>query len=381
MSEAVEQGEEPLIGFPQTSTRDTEETRVALESWLATQLPAGAEPRIVHLEPPTGNGMSSETVLFDVAWTDRGEEQVWELVARIAPDPDNVPVFPEYDLDRQAVTIRTVGVMCDVPVPTVHWTESSADVLGAPFFVMERIEGIVPPDILPYNMMSWVLEGSSEDRRRLQEATVAALAKLHSIEGVEEMFHFLRGATADRSPLQRHVDEQRAYYEWVVADGQRSPLIEAAFDWLDAHWPDEEGPTVLSWGDSRIGNVLYRDFEPVAILDWEMASLGPPELDVGWLITLHAFFEDVAKTYGLPGLPDFLRRDDVVAQYEALTGYKPRDLDFYCAYASTRHATIMSRIGRRSIHFGETEAPADIDELIPHRAMLEAMLAGTYEFS
>jgi aminoglycoside phosphotransferase (APT) family kinase protein len=195
------------------------------------------------------------------------------------------------------------------------------------------------------------------------------------------MFHFLPGATADRSPLQRHVDEQRAYYEWVVADGQRSPLIEAAFDWLDAHWPDEEGPTVLSWGDSRIGNVLYRDFEPVAILDWEMASLGPPELDVGWLITLHAFFEDVAKTYGLPGLPDFLRRDDVVAQYEALTGYTPRDLDFYCAYASTRHATIMSRIGRRSIHFGETEAPADIDELIPHRAMLEAMLAGTYEFS
>jgi len=135
---------------------------------------------------------------------------------------------------------------------------------------------------------------------------------------------------------------------------------------------------VLSWGDSRIGNVLYRDFEPVAILDWEMASLGPPELDVAWLITLHAFFEDVAKTYELPGLPDFLRRDDVAARYEALTGYAPGDLDFYCAYAATRHAIIMSRIGRRSIHFGEAETPADIDELIPHRAMLEAMLAGTY---
>jgi aminoglycoside phosphotransferase (APT) family kinase protein len=135
---------------------------------------------------------------------------------------------------------------------------------------------------------------------------------------------------------------------------------------------------VLSWGDSRIGNVLYRDFEPAAILDWEMASLGPAELDVAWLITLHAFFEDVAKTYELPGLPDFLRRDDVVAQYESLTGHTPRDLDFYCVYASTRHAIIMSRIGRRSIHFGETEPPADIDELIPHRAMLEAMLAGTY---
>jgi aminoglycoside phosphotransferase (APT) family kinase protein len=274
--------------------------------------------------------------------------------------------------------MRTVGVMCDVPVPTVHWTEADPTVLGAPFFVMERIEGDVPPDILPYNFMSWVLEGTPQDRQRMQEATVSALARLHQIEDVEEMFHFLPGATPDRTALQRHVVEQREYYEWVVADGQRSPLIEDAFAWLDAHWPADEGPTVLSWGDSRIGNVLYRDFEPVAILDWEMASLGPAELDVAWLITLHAFFEDVAKGYDLPGLPDFLRRDDVVAQYEALTGHTPRDLDFYTAYASTRHAIIMSRIGRRSIHFGEAEAPADIDDLIPHRAMLEAMLAGSY---
>jgi aminoglycoside phosphotransferase (APT) family kinase protein len=382
MTAAGEQeNDDALIAFPRTSTRDAEETRAALERWLAAQLPDGAAPRIVSFEPPSGNGMSSETVLFDVAWNDRGEEQTWQLVARIAPDPGNVPVFPEYDLERQAVTMRTVGALCDVPVPKVHWTEADASVLGAPFFVMERIDGIVPPDILPYNMMSWLLDASADDRRRLQEATVAALAELHSIDGVEEMFHFLPSATADRTPLQRHVDEQRAYYEWVVADGQRSPLIEASFAWLDEHWPAAEGPTVLSWGDSRIGNVLYRDFEPVAILDWEMAALGPPELDVAWLITLHAFFEEVAKTYELPGLPDFLRRDDVVEQYTAITGYTPRDLDFYSVYASTRHAIIMSRIGRRSIHFGEMEAPADIDELITHRAMLEAMLAGTFQWS
>ncbi len=370
--------DEPAIGFPQTSTRDHDQTRVALEGWLASMLPEGASPRITRYEPPSGNGMSSETVLFDVEWSDRGAAQHWELVARIAPSADNVPVFPEYDLDRQATTMRAVRTMSDVPVPAVHWTESDESVLGAPFFVMERIEGVVPPDILPYNMMSWLLDASPADRRRLQESTVAALARLHTIEGVEEMFHFLPGATADRTALQRHVDEQRDYYEWVVADGRRSPLIESAFTWLDEHWPADEGPTVLSWGDSRIGNVLYREFEPVAILDWEMASLGPPELDVAWLVTLHAFFEDVARTYEMPGLPDLLRRDDVVEQYQAITGYAPRDLDFYCAYASTRHAIIMSRIGRRSIHFGEAEAPADIDELIPHRAMLEAMLAETY---
>jgi aminoglycoside phosphotransferase (APT) family kinase protein len=170
------------------------------------------------------------------------------------------------------------------------------------------------------------------------------------------------------------VDEQRAYYEWVVADGLRSSLVEAAFAWLDAHWPDPEGPTVLSWGDSRIGNILYRDFEPVAVLDWEMAALGPPELDVGWLVTLHAFFEEVARPFGIPGLPDLLRREDVSARYASLTGYTLRDLDWYSVYAAARHAIIMSRIGRRGIHFGEAEMPADVDDLIPHRAMLEGML-------
>jgi aminoglycoside phosphotransferase (APT) family kinase protein len=368
---------ELTAGLPQTSTRDPDETRRALEVWLAATLPHDAAPSIVAFDAPSTNGMSSETVLFTAAWSDDGAVADHDLVARIAPDPANVPVFPEYDLERQARTMQVVREHCpEVPVPRVLWTEPDEAVLGAPFFVMERIEGVVPPDILPYNFMSWVTEGSTDDRRRLQDGTVAAIARLHSIERPEERFPFLPGATDRSTPLARHVDEQRDYYEWVVADGRRSPLIEAAFAWLDAHRPEPEGPTVLSWGDSRIGNVLYRDFEPVAVLDWEMAALGPPELDVGWLITLHAFFEEVAHTYGLPGLPDLLRRDDVVAAYASRTGYEPRDLDWYAVYASTRHAIIMSRIGRRGIHFGEAEMPADVDDLIPHRLMLERMLDG-----
>jgi aminoglycoside phosphotransferase (APT) family kinase protein len=379
--EATQSADGPpeLTGLPQTSTRDPEGTRVELEAWLGTVLPDGAEPSVVSLDAPSTNGMSSETVLLDAEWREAGgDRRRHALVVRIAPDPANVPVFPEYDLDRQARTMRAVREHCDVPVPRVLWSEPDARVLGSPFFVMERIEGDVPPDILPYNMMSWVLDASPGDRRRMQDATVAALARLHAIEDADARFTFLPGQDGARTALARHVDEQRDYYEWVVADGGRSPLIERAFAWLDAHWPSEDGPNVLSWGDSRIGNVMYRDFEPVAVLDWEMASLGPAELDIGWLVTLHAFFEDVATTYELPGLPDFLRRDDVVAHYESLRGYTPRDLDWYCAYASTRHAIIMSRIGRRSIHFGEVEPPADIDELIPHRTMLEAMLAGEY---
>jgi aminoglycoside phosphotransferase (APT) family kinase protein len=109
-----------------------------------------------------------------------------------------------------------------------------------------------------------------------------------------------------------------------------------------------------------------------------MAGLGPRELDLGWTIFMHRFFDDLALQFGLPGLPDFLRRGDVAATYAELTGHTPRDLDWYTAYAAVRHAVIMTRIGMRSAHFGEAEMPADLDDLITHRAALEAMLAGTY---
>ncbi|XGU18600.1 phosphotransferase [Rhodococcus sp. 3Y1] len=62
----------------------------------------------------------------------------------------------------------------------------------------------------------------------------------------------------------------------------------------------DSGSAVLCWGDSRIGNVIYRDFEPAAVLDWEMATLGPRELDLGWMIFQHRFFEDLAAMAGLP---------------------------------------------------------------------------------
>jgi len=157
-----------------------------------------------------------------------------------------------------------------------------------------------------------------------------------------------------------------------------SPLIERCFGWLDDHWPAYESPTTLSWGDARIGNVIYHGFEPAAVLDWEMASLAPPEVDLGWFIYLHRFFEDLAADAGLAGMPHFLRRDDVAAAYASHHGREPRDLDFYTLYAALRHGIVMSRVQRRAIRFGEATMPDDVDDLIMHRATLEAMLAGTY---
>lgn len=370
--------DEIIIGLPKRSTRDPDELRAQLEGWLRQELGDGSDARITAFDAPSTNGMSSETILLDVSWNADGAASTGAFVCRIAPEAAAVPVFPTYDLDQQARVMQLVAEQTSVPVPRVRWSEPDTATLGAPFFVMERIDGEVPPDIVPYTFMSWLTAASDDERRRLQDATVAVLAGVHSVERPEEQAAFLATDAPGASALARHVAGQEAYYEWVVEDGLRSPLIERGFAWLRDHWPADEGPTTLLWGDSRIGNILYRDFTPVAVLDWEMAALGPPELDVAWCISLHRFFQDLAEQFGLPGLPDLLRRDDVAAQYESLTGYTPRDLDFYTFYAALRHAIIMFRIGRRAIHFGEAEVTDDVDDMITHRAMVESMIAGTY---
>jgi len=358
------------------TARDLGELRASLERWLGARLPPGAEPEISHLEAPEANGMSSLTVLFDAVWTDGERRETRSLVARVAPEAASVPVFPVYDLDLQFRVMREVGAGSAVPVPPLLWSEPDPGPVGAPFFVMGRVEGRVPPDNVPYVFGSWVTEATPEQRRQLQESTVRILADVHAIP--VSRFAFLEppsGTTA----LRHHVDGQRAYYRWTVAsDGRPIPLIERAFAWLEGHWPQDEPPAVLSWGDARIGNVMYRDFEPAAVLDWEMAALAPREVDLAWMIYLHRFFEDLAAAVGMPGVPDLLRREDVVRTYQAASGYSPQDLDFFLVYAVLRHAIVMAQTKRRAIHFGEDELTPDPDDMILHRATLEQVLDGTY---
>ena len=78
-----------------------------------------------------------------------------------------------------------------------------------------------------------------------------------------------------------------------------------------------------------------------------MAALGPRELDVGWMIFLHCFFDELARSMGMPGLPDFMRPADVAATYRDLTGHEVRDLEFYQVYAALRHGIVMTRVHAR----------------------------------
>ncbi|HQV58436.1 MAG TPA: phosphotransferase family protein, partial [Ilumatobacteraceae bacterium] len=297
--------------------------------------------------------------------------------ARIPPSSADYPVFPRYDMAGQVAAMRLVTERTSAPVPEILWFEDDPSHLGAPFFVMRRIDGVVPPDVLPYSMGgNWLFDATAEQQQLVQDSSIAVLTQIHSIAGDDSATNPIR-LSGDASALRRHVDDQYAYYQWVTADGIRAPMIEEGFAYLEQHWPTETDE-VLSWGDSRIGNMLYADFRPVAVLDWEMVATGPRELDLGWMIFLHYFFQDLATGYGMPGLPNFMREAEVSATYAQLSGHTPVDLRWYITYAALRHAIIMFRITRRSVRFGESQMPANPDEAFVHHPTLRAMLDGVY---
>ena len=124
--------------------------------------------------------------------------------------------------------------------------------------------------------------------------------------------------------------------------------------------------------------MMFVDFEVAAVLDWEMASIAPPEVDLGWMTYLHRFFDDLTVDLGAEGMRQFMRPADVVATYEAASGRTVGDLRWHMAYAAMRHGVIMRRVTERSIHFGEAVRPESIDDLIIHGATLRSMLDGTY---
>jgi len=352
-----------------------------MSQWLSTVLPDGAIPQVTVESGVDSTGMSSETIILTARWQQDGKpipkEIEEKLVARVAPTAEDVQVFPTYRLDHQFEVIRMVGELTDVPVPRVRWLETTGDVLGTPFFLMDHVDGVVPPDVMPYTFGgNWFADAPAERQRELQDATVGVLATLHSIPNAEKTFAFLSEGRDGDTALRRHFNWVRSWYDFAVPDIGRSPLLERTFAWLEDNWPEEVAARepVLLWGDARVGNVLYRDFRPVAVLDWEMVTLGPRELDVAWMIYAHMVFQELAALATLPGLPDVMREDDVRATYQRLTGVEVGDLHWFYAYSGVMWACVFMRTGARRVHFGETEKPDDVESLFYHAGLMKRLI-------
>jgi aminoglycoside phosphotransferase (APT) family kinase protein len=358
------------------SSRDLTALPEVMSQWLSTVMPGGAVPEITVESGVDSNGMSSETIILTGRWDEDGERREQKFVARVAPAEQDVPVFSSYRMDHQFDVIRIVGEKTDVPVPPVRWLEATGSVLGTQFFLMDYVDGRVPPDVMPYTFGgNWFADASYENQRELQDSTVEVIAKLHAIPEPAKVFDFLDDGS-EPNALRRNFNWLKSWYQFAVPDIGTSSLVERSLEWLEANWPEDVAANdpVLVWGDSRIGNVLYDGFKPTAVLDWEMATLGPREMDVAWIIFAHMVFQELAGLAGLPGLPDVMREEVVRAVYSQHSGVELGDLKWFYVYSGVIWCCVFMRTTARRVRFGEMEAPEDIESLFYHGSVLKRLI-------
>lgn len=326
--------------MPAQDDYDADEISRRLGPWLSERLGSPAE--ITSLAAPGESGFSSETMLLDVAVDDRLEQLV------VKTKPLGFRVFPEYDMQLQYRCMEAVGRHSDVPVPTMRWYEGDEAVLGREFYVMDRIQGDVPTDNLPYTIQGFLYEATPEQQRTLYTSSLETLADLHAVDwrtcGLDVLDRQHLGPTG--------FDQQLAYftdYLDFATLGEPHPPLEDTLRWLVEHRPADLGDDRLNWGDARIGNMMYRDFRPCAVLDWEMACIGPAEVDVAWMLYFYRFFSEGIGLPNLPGIPT----DDVgVETYERRAGRPVRHLDYFLVWAGFRYAAILVRLFQRMIDEG-----------------------------
>lgn len=327
-----------------TRALDLADVADQLAGWLADRLAAEAL-RIDELEIPGHGGMSHDTVLFRARWTEAGHPREDRLVLRI--EPTGPLIFPSYDLAFQAEVMRLLGAGTRIPVPEVLWFEERAAIFGRPFYVMRAVPGLIPSDNPPFLMGGPLFDASAEEQARAQRSVVETLAQLHRVDWRAVGLGFAERRRFGDSPLDQEFGYWRHYLDWA-SEAQPLPLLEAAFRWCVEQRPAVEGPPVFNWGDARYGNVVFApDFGVRAILDWEMAVLGPGELDLGWFIFIH----ETALMW-LADLPGFVDRDSVIEIYERARGRAVDDLHFYEAWAGFKAAAIHARMIQRDFAAG-----------------------------
>ncbi len=208
--------------MPIPQQRDPETTRKQLTEWMAAKLPAADGLELSELSGPTSTGFSNDTLLFDATWTEGDVAHADGFVARVRPS--GYQIFPEVDVALQYHVMKILGEQTDVPVPRMWWLEEDESVLGAPFYVMSKVDGRIPTDNPPYTIEGWVHDAAPEQQERLWWTGIDTMARVHRLDWRALGFDFL-----DRPELGRPgLDQQLAYYDeyfaWACAASRsRSP--------------------------------------------------------------------------------------------------------------------------------------------------------------
>jgi aminoglycoside phosphotransferase (APT) family kinase protein len=319
--------------------RDPDATGQSLEAWLADRLGV-ASVYISELSIPKA-GFSNETILGVARWSDvQGKDCQRDFVARIQPTGHQLFTAP--DALRQAAVMSALAGK--VPVPKIWLTESDVSILGAPFFLMDRVIGRVPSDVPSWHKRGWTIDLSVDQRKLLHDNALRALSDLHGVP-VDSSFEFLGGSAPVGSPAQvldRFLADVKAMYDWCEPVRLYGcDVIDAAMTHVFAKRPDDITAGIV-WFDARVGNIIFHDDMSVAaMVDWEGATLGPREFDVAWWVM---FDEYLCEAQGFSRLPGIADSEAVFAQYESISGHTLQHMPYFQVLSGLVLSLINSRL-------------------------------------
>jgi aminoglycoside phosphotransferase (APT) family kinase protein len=282
---------------------------------------------------PVGEGHSNVTYRIH-----RGDE-AWVLRR-----PPRGPLPPSaHDVLREARLLAAVQDS-DVRTPRVLAICDDESVIGAPFYVMELVEGHVITTELPEAL------ASEPERRRIGEELVDALVEIHAADW---RAHGLEGYGKPTGYLDRQL--RRFTGLWEHNRTRELESLERVTAWLGEHKP-ESGPATIVHGDYRLGNTMFAPAAParlVSIFDWELATIGDPLADVGYLVATYAQAGDPESTILALGAvtraPGFPTRDELIARYEERSGRSMSDVRWYTALALWKSAIFLEGSYKRRL--------------------------------
>ncbi len=290
---------------------------------------------------PVGDGHSNVTYLIS-------REDGTELILR---RPPRGPLPPSaHDVLREA---RLLTALEGTPArtPRILATGDDLAVIGAPFYVMERVHGEVITAEVPPPL------DSPAEKRRIGEELVDALVEVHAVDWEAAG---LEGFGKPTGYLERQL--RRFTGLWEHNRTREIPAVEEVGGWLAANRP-ESGEATIVHGDYRLGNTMLAAGAPArltAIFDWEMATIGDPLADVGYLCTLWVDREDpplgMFELSAVTRQEGFPRREELIARYEAASGRSMRELRWYMALALWKSIVFMEGNYKRAIA-GSTDDP------------------------
>ncbi len=299
--------------------------RAALAKWLGARLPGDGLPAVQRIS----GGQSNPTWFVD--WG------AARLVLRKKPDG---PILPgAHAIEREFRVLRALG-KTDFPVPKALWLEEDASVLGAPFYIMERLEGRVfetasMPGVTP------------TERREMYLDMARTLARLHALRpdalGLSDY-----GRPGNY--FARQIARWSAQYQ--ASDGPRIAALDHLTDWLPDNMPADDNCAGIAHGDFRVGNMMFHPTEPrvIGVLDWELSTLGHPLADLGFcVIPWHSAPDEYGGLLGTDwrasGIPE---RATFEAEYHAHARPTAALQPFHVAFALFRFAVIFVGIADRA---------------------------------